>query len=168
VTPVLDQTMLDFISHSDAQTRRLGARLGALLRGGEIICLQGELGTGKTYFVQGLGKGLGVTEQIVSPSFTLIREYDSAPGRPKLIHVDLYRLCGDDIPGLGLEEYWMPDRVMAVEWSDRLGSTAPGECLQVALRFVSDTKRGLTFTARGQAYEKLLTAFKESAVASAG
>lgn len=162
--PVLEHNMLDFISHSEAQTRRLGMRLAQLLRGGEIICLVGELGTGKTCFIQGVGNGLGVTESVVSPTFTLIREYDGDPSRPQLIHVDLYRLHEGDISDLGLEEYQTPERVIVVEWAERLGAATPRERLQVALRFVDETKRGLTFRAHGNAYETLLQAFQRSVV----
>src|SRR2546429_6292814 len=70
---------LDIISHSSAQTQRLGMRLGELLRGGELLLLEGSLGTGKTTFTQGLARGLGITEVISSPTFTLLKEY---PGQP--------------------------------------------------------------------------------------
>ena len=70
MAPVLDERSLDFISHSEAQTRRLGARLGELLQGGDVICLAGELGTGKTCLAQGIGRGLGIEGPITSPSFT--------------------------------------------------------------------------------------------------
>ena len=164
MSPVLDDNMLDFISHSDAQTRRLGARLAALLRGGEVICLEGELGTGKTCFVQGIGKGLGLEEPVLSPSFTIIREYSISPGRPRLVHVDLYRLSEEDIPGLGLEEYWTPGCIVVVEWAERLGGFAPEDRLAVALRFVDDSKRGLTLTAHGEDYKNLLETFKRSVI----
>ncbi|MBC7259572.1 MAG: tRNA (adenosine(37)-N6)-threonylcarbamoyltransferase complex ATPase subunit type 1 TsaE [Chloroflexi bacterium] len=162
MSPVLDERMLDFISHSDAQTRRLGARLAALLRGGEVICLEGELGTGKTCLAQGIGKGLGVEEPIVSPSFTLIREYATAPSRPKFIHVDLYRLGEDDLPTLGLEEYLNLSCVVVIEWADRMGASTPEKRLEVRLRFVDDTKRGLTFVAYGDEHRQLLEAFRRS------
>jgi tRNA threonylcarbamoyladenosine biosynthesis protein TsaE len=167
VSPVLDERMLDFISHSDAQTRRFGARLAALLQGGEVICLEGELGTGKTCFVQGMGKGLGIAEPIVSPTFTLIREYAGGPERPRLIHVDLYRLGEDDLAGLGLEEYWAARGVMVIEWADRMGARTPEKRLEVQLRFVDDTKRGLTFSAYGAEYQSLLSAFRRSVLGSA-
>jgi tRNA threonylcarbamoyladenosine biosynthesis protein TsaE len=167
VSPVLDDKMLDFISHSDAQTRRFGARLAALLHGGEVICLEGELGTGKTCFVQGMGKGLGVAEPIVSPTFTLIREYPCAEGRPCLVHVDLYRLGEDDLAGLGLEEYWAKGGAMVIEWADRMGARTPEKRLEVRLRFVDDTKRGLTFAAYGEEYQTLLQAFRRSVLGSA-
>src|SRR6266699_602719 len=94
---------LDIVSHSSAQTQRLGARLGELLRGGELILLEGQLGTGKTTFTQGLAQGMGITEVISSPTFILLKEYagqplpvkspDALPRKgPALYHFDLYRL----------------------------------------------------------------------------
>src|SRR5438105_11569304 len=94
---------LDCISHSSAQTQRLGMRLGELLRGGELILLDGQLGTGKTTFTQGLAQGLGIIENINSPTFTLLKEYPGQPRStsqgnskllvgPALYHFDLYRL----------------------------------------------------------------------------
>src|SRR5215467_16222134 len=99
----MTSSTLDIISHSSAQTQRLGARLGELLQGGELILLDGQLGTGKTTFTQGLAQGLGITENINSPTFTLLKEYAGQPQpgipmgapsyrRPDLYHFDLYRL----------------------------------------------------------------------------
>src|SRR5947208_12860423 len=98
---------LDVISHSSAQTQRLGMRLGELLRGGELLLLEGQLGTGKTTFTQGLAQGMGITDVISSPTFTLLKEYRGKPFTsrstsetsngtarrgPALFHFDLYRL----------------------------------------------------------------------------
>src|SRR5438874_4865291 len=95
---------LDIISHSSAQTQRLGMRLGELLVGGELMLLEGQLGTGKTTFTQGLAQGMGITEMISSPTFTLLKEYR---GQPRLFHFDLYRLDDpDEIVALGFEEYF--------------------------------------------------------------
>ncbi len=74
---ILDERSLDLISHSEAQTRRFGARLGELLQSGDVICLEGELGTGKTRFIQGVGRGLGIEDPITSPTYTLVNEYSS-------------------------------------------------------------------------------------------
>ncbi|MGZ6367047.1 MAG: tRNA (adenosine(37)-N6)-threonylcarbamoyltransferase complex ATPase subunit type 1 TsaE, partial [Ktedonobacteraceae bacterium] len=109
---------LDCISHSSAQTQRLGIRLGDLLQGGELILLDGQLGTGKTTFTQGLAQGLGITENINSPTFTLLKEHvgQTQPGipigtlsnrRPSLYHFDLYRLDNPaEIVELGFEDYF--------------------------------------------------------------
>src|SRR5437588_9017641 len=115
---------LDCISHSSAQTQRLGVRLGELLQRGELILLNGQLGTGKTTFTQGLAQGMGITENINSPTFTLLKEYPgqlrpgSQPGiGPALYHFDLYRLDNpEEILDLGFEDYFYSNGVCVVEW----------------------------------------------------
>ena len=90
--PILDEHTLDFISHSTTQTHRFGVRLGLLLEPGDIICLEGKLGAGKTCLAQGIGEGMGVVEPITSPTFTLIAEYSPPPPAPPLYHIDVFRL----------------------------------------------------------------------------
>jgi tRNA threonylcarbamoyladenosine biosynthesis protein TsaE len=155
---------LDVISHSPQQTRRLAARLAELLRGGETICLSGELGVGKTTFVQGLGEGLGITEPIISPTFTLIREYEPVGDRPTLFHIDFYRLeKPQDYQSLGLDDYFYSDGVCAVEWPERAPDLLPEERLWIDMRFLNDMKRGLLMRADGQRYQELLEAFRKRA-----
>ncbi|EAW43458.1 bifunctional alanine racemase/tRNA (adenosine(37)-N6)-threonylcarbamoyltransferase complex ATPase subunit type 1 TsaE [Nodularia spumigena CS-584] len=108
---------------ADAQaTLRLGITLGENLTAGSVILLQGDLGTGKTTLVQGIGQGLGITESIVSPTFTLINEYTQ--GRLPLYHLDLYRLEPSEVVALNLETYWEGVEVMpgivAIEWAERM------------------------------------------------
>lgn len=157
--------MLDIISHSEAQTRRLGARLAALLSPGDAIALAGVLGTGKTRFAQGVGQGLGVKEPIVSPTFTLIREYRGPGIRLPLFHVDLYRIgSAAETSTFGLEEYLYGDGVCLVEWADRLGSgQMPAEHLWIDFRHLDQSKRGLLIEPRGLHYEKLLKDFRRKA-----
>ena len=162
VSPILRPNTLDFISHSPQQTRRLAARLAELLQGGETICLSGKLGAGKTTFVQGLGEGLGIDEPIISPTFTLIREYVSPQGRPPLYHIDFYRLeTTQDFQSLGLDEYFYGDGICAVEWPERAPSLLPEERLWIDMFFVDDMKRELLIRAEGQRYEELLAAFRK-------
>src|SRR5947207_11674106 len=135
---------LDCISHSSAQTQRLGMRLGELLRGGELLLLEGQLGTGKTTFTQGLAKGMGITEVINSPTFTLLKEYEGRPVpvaqdeqnavqqqrmRPALYHFDLYRLdYPEEIVDLGFEDYFFStDSVCVVEWAEKADLLWPNE-----------------------------------------
>ncbi|NER29563.1 MAG: tRNA (adenosine(37)-N6)-threonylcarbamoyltransferase complex ATPase subunit type 1 TsaE [Symploca sp. SIO1C4] len=103
-------------------THSLGASLGKSLPAGSVILLEGDLGTGKTTLVQGIGKGLGITAPIVSPTFTLINEYPE--GRLPLYHLDLYRLQAEEVETLNLDSYWegvdVPLGIVAIEWSDRL------------------------------------------------
>ncbi len=157
----MDEHSLDFISHSEAQTRRFGARLGELLQGGDVICLAGELGAGKTCLTQGIGQGLGIEGPITSPSFTLINEYRQEQARLPLYHVDLYRLGeSKEVLTLGLEEYFYGEGVCVVEWADRASEALPAEHLWIELRYVVETKRGLLMKAVGKRYEELLRGFK--------
>jgi tRNA threonylcarbamoyladenosine biosynthesis protein TsaE len=161
VASIFDQNTLDFISHSEAQTRRLGARLGELLDGGEIIALQGELGTGKTRWAQGVGQGLLVSQHVTSPTFTLVNEY---PGRLPLFHIDMYRINqGDEALALGLEDYLYGDGVCLIEWAERISAVLPPDCLWITFHYLDDTKRRITMRADGSRYQQLLESFKHAA-----
>lgn len=119
--------------HSPRQTERLGERLGRIVEPGAVITLDGDLGAGKTTFVRGLARGMGLAEEVVtSPTFTLIHEYE---GDVPLYHCDAYRL---DVPeeffGLGIEEYLSGDGVCVIEWGSKVESELPPERLQIVLR----------------------------------
>lgn len=162
MSPILDEQTVDFISHSTDQTRRMGARMGQLLDGGEVLCLVGDLGTGKTCLVQGIGQGLGVANQITSPTFTLVSEY--AGTRLALYHIDLYRIV--DVKAaftFGLDEYLYGDGVCAIEWAERVQQLWPQEYLLVSLRHIDESKRGLTLRGFGEHYERLVMRFRHSA-----
>ena len=162
MSPILDENTVDFISHSPEQTRRMGARLGQLLQPGQVLCLVGELGTGKTCLVQGIGQGLGITDQITSPTFTLVNEY---PGTNlSLYHIDLYRIV--DVKAahtFGLDDYLYGDGICAIEWAERVEELWPEEYLLVTLRHINDSKRGLTLRGFGDGYTDLLTRFRQQA-----
>ncbi len=161
VASIFDQHTLDFISHSEAQTRRLAARLGGLLAGGEIIALQGELGTGKTRWVQGVGQGLGVGQQVTSPTFTLANEY---PGRLPLYHIDLYRINqASEALAFGLEDYLYGNGVCLIEWAERIVEVLPPDRLWITFHYLNDTKRRITMQAAGDPYQQLLRQFQHVA-----
>ena len=120
-----------------AETEALAAGLAPHLAAGDLLCLHGELGTGKTCFVRGLARGLGVTRPVTSPSFVLVHEYR---GRLPLYHVDLYRLEGREVDDLGLEEL-REQAVMAIEWADRLPRRLPGPVVLVHLREAGESAR---------------------------
>jgi tRNA threonylcarbamoyladenosine biosynthesis protein TsaE len=166
---------LDIISHSSAQTQRLGMRLGELLQGGELLLLDGQLGMGKTTFTQGLARGLEITDVVSSPTFTLLKEYagrprpvapaaegketDAAPAvmGPPLYHFDLYRLDDpEEILDLGFEDYFYGSGVCVVEWADKADMLWPDERLRIQMKMLSETKRGLLFIATGEHYCELL------------
>lgn len=168
---------LDSISHSAAQTQRLGVRLGKLLQGGELILLDGQLGTGKTTFAQGLAQGMGITENINSPTFTLLKEYLShreQPGTaqrvgPALYHFDLYRLDDpEEIIDLGFEDYFYSTGVCVVEWADKADMLWPSEHLRIRMKMLSETKRGLLFNATGLYYCELLRQYQKNTYATTG
>ena len=158
---IFDQQSLDFISHSEAQTRRLGARLGELLQGGEVIALEGELGTGKTRWVQGVGQGLEIHQPITSPTFTLVNEHH---GRLTLYHVDLFRIdqVGEAI-AFGLEDYLYSDGVCVIEWAERVVEVLPPERLWITFHHLDTTKRRITLRASGERYQQLLKNFQHAA-----
>jgi tRNA threonylcarbamoyladenosine biosynthesis protein TsaE len=137
------------ISRSPEETRALAARLGRCLAPGDVVALTGELGSGKTEFVHGLARGLGVPPEVpvASPSFTLAHEY---PGRLLLIHLDLYRL--EDLPPEllpDLEEYLAGPQAVAVEWAERLAALLPADYLEIRLEITGEGQRTLTFLGHG-------------------
>jgi len=163
VASISDEHSLDFVSHSEAQTRQFGARLGELLQGGDVIYLAGELGAGKTCLTQGIGQGLGIKGAITSPSFTLINEYRQKQARLPFYHTDLYRLGeAKEVLTLGLDEYFYGEGVCVVEWADRVPEALPAEHLWIELRYIDKTKRGLLMRAVGKRYEELLQEFYEA------
>lgn len=162
MSPILDEHTIDFISHSADQTRRMGARLGQVFIGGEVICLVGDLGTGKTCLVQGIGRGLGVEDQITSPTFTLVSEYPGA--RLILYHIDLYRIA--DVRAalnLGLDDYLYGEGVCVIEWAERVRQIWPDEYLLITLRHIDENKRGLTLRGFGERYQRMVRQFRYNA-----
>jgi tRNA threonylcarbamoyladenosine biosynthesis protein TsaE len=152
---------IDIVSHSAVQTQRLGARLGALCVGGEVILLEGELGTGKTVLAKGVAEGLGVTDHVTSPTFAIIHEYF---GRLPLAHVDLYRLEGsDEVYGTGLEDYLRTGGVTVVEWASRARDVFGVDHVLVNLRHLSETKRGVRVSPHGSASRDLVARFRHEA-----
>jgi tRNA threonylcarbamoyladenosine biosynthesis protein TsaE len=130
----------------DVSTRALAARLAAAARPGDLICLWGELGAGKTQFAKGFGAGLGVTDTINSPTFVLMTEYR---GRLPLFHIDLYRLeDARDALGGGLIDERQSEGVTLVEWPDRLGDVLPAARLDVSIDGVGDEPRVITIRSR--------------------
>ena len=161
---ILDENTLDFISSSLEQTVRLGVRLGELLDRGDVICLSGELGAGKTALARGIGRGWGASRRVTSPTFTLINEYPRLPDDLTLYHVDCYRLeTAGDVETVGLEEILDDDGAVMIEWPERIVTLLPEERLWVAMRYVSETRRGLRITVHGRRPAAILKQFKQNA-----
>lgn len=140
-------------SDSPTATRRLGNRLAGLLRPGDVLLLQGNLGAGKTCLAQGIGSGLDVAGIVKSSAFVLLSEYD---GRLKLYLADLYRLEDpSEVVDLALEESAV-DGVLVVEWPDRAWQEMPDEHLLIRIEYAGSRSRVLTLEAHGARYEELL------------
>jgi len=120
---------IEITTHSAAETIALGRRLGAALKGGEVIALIGNLGTGKTHLIKGIAHGLGVQEDdlVTSPTFVLVNEYFAREGALQVYHIDAYRLASAaEFEALGIEEYSRPDSIVLVEWADRVMEALTG------------------------------------------
>ena len=162
--PILDPNVVEFVSGSPAQTARLGERLGKLLRGGEVICLEGNLGAGKTCLAQGIGRGWGATDDLTSPTFTLIHELRRMQDKAHLYHVDLYRIEREaEAWMLGLTDLMDSTASVVIEWPERAPSLLPAERLWIKLETLDETRRRLTFRASELAHLNLLNALKKSA-----
>jgi tRNA threonylcarbamoyladenosine biosynthesis protein TsaE len=158
--------VLDFVSHSVAQTIRVGQRLGELLQRGDVVALRGDLGVGKTHLIKGIVQGLGSTDVVNSPSFVLINQYraDARRGGMPISHADLYRIERPaELHGVGLEEALDSDGVCLIEWADRAEAVLPAERLDVHLVHLSETKRVVRITPRGRRYEDLVDTLKKTA-----
>lgn len=157
-------------SHDVEQTRRLGEILGGLAQPGDIVLLYGDLGAGKTALTQGIGRGLGVTTVINSPTFTILKEYE---GRIPLYHFDLYRVVDpDELLALGFEEYFEDGGVCVVEWAERgepeMGEAAwPASWLRIRFTAPAPDQRRLRCTAAGARGRALLDAFAQATASTA-
>lgn len=157
--PILALNSLEIISRSPEQTRRVGMRLGSLLQPGHILCLSGDLGSGKTTLAQGIAAGWGTLDQVTSPTFVLVNVYRK-PGGERLYHLDAYRLSGPE-EALDLDlEALITTGPLVIEWAEKIKEALPGECLWAELTWVDDTQRDLMFSAHGQVYQDLLSTFR--------
>jgi tRNA threonylcarbamoyladenosine biosynthesis protein TsaE len=142
------------VSPDPATTRAIGAALAATARPGDLVCLRGELGAGKTQLAKGFAAGLGVTVTVNSPSFILMAEY---AGRLPLFHVDLYRLADAvDALAAGLFDERQAAGVTLVEWPERLGSALPPSRLDVVIGGIGDEPRTIDLVAHGVRYARYL------------
>lgn len=158
--PILTSHSLEVISRSAEQTRRVGMRLGALLKTGDVIHLVGELGSGKTTLMQGIGAGWGSLDPVSSPSFVLVNVY-RRPNGDRLFHLDAYRLkCPAEALDLDLDAM-IESGPLVIEWADHIREALPEDFLQVKMTYVEESQRDMVFTARGARYEALITALRK-------
>lgn len=144
---------MDWITRSDEETRQRGAELAGHLKPRDVLVLTGQIGAGKTTFVQGIAQGMGAdSRSVASPSFVLIREY---PGRIPLFHVDLFRL--DELPEaemLGLDEYYESEGVTLIEWGRKIPELLPSEFMEICFEVIDPSTRKLLLVPHGTRYEK--------------
>ena len=120
-----------------------------------VICLEGDLGSGKTMFVKGFAQALGIDENITSPTFNIIKEYYS--GEMPLFHMDVYRLDGN-VDGVGIEDYYKKNGVCIIEWSDTIEDYLPLERLDIKIKVIGEDTRLLIFKPHGEIYEEICEA----------
>lgn len=128
-------------THNEEETRKIGQQLGKSAKAGQIFCLNGDLGTGKTVFTKGFALGLGITEHITSPTFTIINVYE---GRLSFYHFDVYRIDDpDELYELGYEEYFFGDGVCLVEWAELISELLPDDVISITI--TKELEKGLDY-----------------------
>jgi tRNA threonylcarbamoyladenosine biosynthesis protein TsaE len=152
--PAPPATSRRLVSADPAATSRLGRALGAVAQAGDLVCLWGDLGAGKTHLAKAFAVGLGVSETVTSPSFVLMAEYR---GRLPLFHIDPYRLASaEDALAGGLIDERQREGVTLVEWPERLGDALPAARLDVRIDGTGDEPRSITLVAGSDAYRRYL------------
>ena len=142
-------------THSEFETIELAQNIESEKFENMVICLDGELGSGKTVFTKGFANALGIDESITSPTFTIIKEYMN--GELPLFHMDVYRLDGNT-DGVGIEEYFNKNGVTIIEWSKTIRDILPDDRLEIKFRIVDENKRIIIITPYGAQYEELCEA----------
>ena len=134
--------MQEYLTHSEAETEQAGADFARALPDGKVVAMYGELGSGKTAFVRGMARGMGLDCRVSSPTFTIVNEY---LGERELIHFDMYRLSGaDELFDIGWEDYLNRGAVCAVEWSENVRDAFAGDEITVRIDKLGDTRRRIT------------------------
>lgn len=125
------------VTKSAQETQKLGEKIGGSLKGGVVLALYGELGSGKTTFLQGLARGLGIKERILSPTFIMMRQYGN------FYHVDLYRIEDErEIESLGLKEIWSDsENIVAIEWAEKIKNLLPKKRMDIYFKYLKDEER---------------------------
>ena len=145
-----------YTSHSEEDTMELAQNLESEKFPNMVICLRGELGSGKTVFVKGFASSLGIDETITSPTFNLVKEYLN--GELPLYHMDVYRLEDGDDGSIGLSDYFNKNGVTIIEWSDIIKDSLPEERLEIKFKVVDEDTRLITLIPYGKDYEDIVSA----------
>ena len=144
---------MNFITNTVEETIKLGISIGKRLNPGDIVCIDGDLGSGKTHLTKGIALGLGIDEHITSPTFNIVNEYE---GRLKFYHFDVYRVNDpDEIAAIGFDEYIFSDAASVIEWSDYISELIPEEHIQIRIANESETSRSISIQWFGKRYDYL-------------
>lgn len=158
--PILNPNTFEFISRSPAQTKRIGIRLGRLLKAEDLICLSGDLGAGKTTLVQGIASGWGTSDLVTSPTFVLVNNYRRPDGL-EMNHLDAYRLSN----ALEAEEldmdYFLSRGPLLVEWAERISQALPEDNLWISMSWQGEQQRRLVVSPHGERFQKLFDKLKD-------
>jgi tRNA threonylcarbamoyladenosine biosynthesis protein TsaE len=158
--PILDAHTLEFFSRSPEQTRRVGMRLGNLLKRGDVVCLQGDLGAGKTTLVQGLASGWGSLDPVSSPTFIIVNIY-RRPDNGQLFHMDAYRLdSAPEAAELDLDQM-LSQGSLLVEWPERIQAILPAERIWISFEYVAEENRQMVIKASGTRYNNMLIELRQ-------
>jgi len=161
--PIMDTHNFEFFSRSPEQTRRLGTRIGSLLLPGDLICMSGDLGAGKTTLVQGIARGWNSVDTVSSPTFVLVNEYHRKSGET-LYHMDAYRLeNAAEAFDLDLDRM-LEQGALMIERAERIKDALPHNALWINMTWMADEQRGLLFTAYGERSQVLMDQFKKKVV----
>lgn len=143
-------------THSELETKRLAERMALLLRAGDVITLEGDLGAGKTTFTKGLAGGLGIKRTVSSPTFTIVKEYS---GELPLYHMDVYRLENSD-EDIGFDEYFHGDGVTVIEWAHFIEDYLPQDLINIVITYVDESTRSFEFSWTGNHYGDIIQELK--------
>ncbi len=159
--PILEANSFEFISRSPEQTRRIGIRLGSFLQPGDVVCLSGELGAGKTTLVQGIAQGWGSLDAVTSPTFVLVNNYRKTGGL-EMNHFDAYRVQ-DALEAEDLDlESMLADGPFLVEWAERVKDILPDVHLWVNMKYLDEEQRSLLFIPHGKRFEQMIEKLRMS------
>ncbi|AME02812.1 MULTISPECIES: tRNA (adenosine(37)-N6)-threonylcarbamoyltransferase complex ATPase subunit type 1 TsaE [Selenomonas] len=151
--------MLTCVTHSPEETAHLAGTIGKIIREGTVICLDGELGVGKTLFVRALARTLGVESDVTSPTFNLMNIYEAAC---PIVHFDLYRITSEEeLEDIGFYEYAeATEGIVLIEWAEKFPDAMPADHLSVRIEALNDEERQFTFVAKGKKSRALLEELK--------
>lgn len=157
---------MDFFSRSPEQTRHMGARLGGALQPGDVICLQGDLGAGKTTFVQGIAEGWGSVDAVSSPTFIIVNQYRDGTER-HLFHMDAYRLDStQEAEEIDIDAMQARGPLL-IEWPERMERLIPRERLWVEFEYMNEDEREMKFKSHGNRYDDLLEIIRRASYGGA-